>query len=239
MDIPTSAQERDILKKQLELRKLIAETETEELTLARRKALASAHRVYTFYGQVNALSISSCMAELGIWSRESPGSPLVLIFNSPGGFVDDGIALYDYLLHLRSLGHRLTTITLGRAASMGGILLQAGDVRVMGPNAFLLIHEVNAGTSGKLSEMTENISFWKRQEDKLVDILAQRSTMSARQIKRRWHKTDWWLDAQEAIALGFADSILSPQHLANALPIVQPTSAVLPTAAPTVVPTVS
>ncbi len=217
MEIPTTTQDRDILKKQLDLRKLIAETETEELNLARKKALASAHRVYTFYGPVNAVTISACMSELGIWSRESPGAPLVLILNSPGGYVDDGIALYDYLLHLRSIGHKLTTITLGRAASMGGILLQAGDVRVMGPNSFLLIHEVAAGTSGKLSEMTESIAFWKRQEDKLVKILAQRSTMSTTQIKRRWRKTDWWLDAEEAIALGFADSILSAQHMASTI----------------------
>lgn len=218
MDIPTNAQERETLRKQLELRKLLAETETEEMNVARKKALASAHRVYTFYGSVNAANISSCMSELGIWSREFPGKPLTVIFNSPGGFVDDGMALYDYLLHLRSLGHHVTTIALGRAASMGGVLLQAGDVRVIGPNAFILIHEVAAGTEGKLSLMAEDIAFWKRQEGKLLKILAQRASLTVTQIKRRWHKTDWWLDADEAIALGFADAVLSPEHLSNVAP---------------------
>lgn len=221
MNIPKTASEREALRKELELRKLIAETEAEEMNVARKKALASAHRVYTFYGGVNATSISNCMSELGIWSREAPGAPLTVIFNSPGGYVDDGMALYDYLLHLRSLGHRVTTIALGRAASMGGILLQAGDVRLMGPNAFLLIHEVSAGTEGKLSQMAEDIAFWKRQENKLVDVLAQRSTLTPAQIKRRWRKTDWWLDAKEAIELGFADDVLSPEHLSNVAP--QPT----------------
>lgn len=155
------------------------------------------------------------MSELGIWSRESPGAPLTVIFNSPGGYVDDGMALYDYLLHLRSLGHSLTTIAMGRAASMGGVLLQSGDVRVMGPNAFLLIHEVAAGTEGKLSQMADDIAFWKRQEGKLLKVLAQRSTMTVAQIRRKWHKTDWWLDADQAVELGFADAILSPEHLVN------------------------
>jgi ATP-dependent Clp endopeptidase proteolytic subunit ClpP len=188
------------------------------MNLARKKAQCSAHRVYTFYGAVNALNISTCMAELAIWSREAPGKPLTVIFNSPGGFVDDGMALYDYLLHLRSLGHHITTIALGRAASMGGVLLQAGDTRVIGPNAFVLIHEVAAGTSGKLSEMSDSIAFWKRQEGKLLKILAERSTMSVAQIRRKWHKTDWWLDAEEAVELGFADSILKPEHLTSVQP---------------------
>jgi ATP-dependent protease ClpP protease subunit len=89
-------------------------------------------------------------------------------------------------------------------------------VRVMGPNAFLLIHEVSAGTSGKLSEMSDNIDFWKRQEAKLLKILAERSKMTVTQIKRKWHKTDWWLDADQAIVLGFADTILTPEHLTGA-----------------------
>jgi ATP-dependent Clp endopeptidase proteolytic subunit ClpP len=213
MQIPTTEQERKNLRDELQLRKLIAETENEELNLARRKAQASAHRIYTFYGGVNPQTISACMADLGVWSREAPGAPLTVIFNSPGGLVDDGLALFDYLLHLRSIGHHVTTIALGRAASMGGILLQAGDVRVMGPNAFLLIHEVSAGTTGKLSKMTEDIEFWKRQEGKLLTILAERAKMTVTQIKRRWHKTDWWLDADQAIELGFADVILKPEHL--------------------------
>jgi ATP-dependent Clp endopeptidase proteolytic subunit ClpP len=215
MQIPTNDQDRKTLRAELELRKLIAEVEAEEINLARKKALASAHRVYTFYGGVNAATISAAMAELGIWSRECPGAPLTVIFNSPGGYVDDGLALYDYLLHLRSQGHFITTIALGRAASMGGILLQAGNLRVMGPNAFLLCHEVSAGTSGKLSEMAEAIDFWSRQEGKLLKILAERSKLTVTQIKRRWRKTDWWMDADQAIALGFADAVLSPEHLAN------------------------
>lgn len=216
MDLPTNAKERDILRKQLELRKLRAETEIEEMNASRKKALASSHRIYTFHGGVTPKTISECMAELGIWSRESPGAPLTVIFNSPGGYVDDGIALYDYMLLLRALGHHITTVALGRAASMGGILLQAGDVRVMGPNSFLLIHEVSAGTEGKLSQMAEDIHFWKRQEDKLLKILAERSTLSVAQIRRRWHKHDWWLDADESIELGFADEKLSPEHFARA-----------------------
>jgi ATP-dependent Clp endopeptidase proteolytic subunit ClpP len=212
----TAKARNDALYDEFELRKLIAETEQEELKAARMKAAACKSRIYTFYGDVDPDTISECMAELGVWSREFPGQPLTVIFNSPGGYVDDGLALYDYLLHLRSLGHHLTTVTLGRAASMGAVLLQAGDKRVIGPNAFVMIHEVSAGLEGKLSSMSEDLRYYKRLQDKLVDILASRSKFTAASIKRRWHKKDWWLDADEAITHGFADEILSPEHMNNA-----------------------
>lgn len=142
-------QERRVLREELQLRKLVAEIESQELDLSRKMAQAAAHRVYTFYGAVNSASVSSCLAELGIWSRESPQAPLTVVFNSPGGFLDDGLALYDYLLHLRSLGHHLTTVALGQAASMCGVLLQAGDVRVMGPSAPLSSKSARAYCSSR------------------------------------------------------------------------------------------
>src|SRR5687768_18491690 len=117
-----------------EIRKLQLETERTVLELAalRRRERdvvadpAEAH-VYTFYSGVDAESVQQCMAELGRWSRRDPGAPITVIFNSPGGNVLDGLALFDYLRQLRSTDHRLTTIALGRAASMGAVLLQAGD----------------------------------------------------------------------------------------------------------------
>jgi ATP-dependent Clp endopeptidase proteolytic subunit ClpP len=213
--IPTTAQERNVLRRELNLRKLLAETEAEEMKTARLKAQASAARIYTFYGEVGPDTIRACMGELGVWSREYPGAPLTVIFNSPGGTVTDGLALFDYLLHLRSLGHNLTTIALGEAASMGGVLLQAGDDRVVGPNAMLLIHEVSAGTEGKVSQMADDLKLFKVLQEKLLKILAKRSKLTTTNIKRRWKKTDWWLDAQQAITLGFADSVLTPEFLTN------------------------
>ena len=58
-----------------------------------------------------------------------------------------GIELYDHIMDLRARGARITTTVMGQAASMGGILAQAGETRRIGPNGYLMIHEVAAGLS--------------------------------------------------------------------------------------------
>ncbi|HVF32493.1 MAG TPA: Clp protease ClpP [Acidimicrobiales bacterium] len=198
-----------------EIRKLQLETERTllELTALRRRerdvvADPSEAHVYTFYSAVDAESVQQCMAELGQWSRRDPGSPITVIFNSPGGSVLDGLALFDYLRRLRSIGHFVTTMALGRAASMGAVLLQAGDHRVVGENAFLLIHEVSNHTTGKVSEMEDGVEFTRRLQKRLLAILAGRSTLTEPQIARRWTRNEWWLDAAEAVQLGLADEVL-------------------------------
>jgi ATP-dependent Clp protease protease subunit len=198
-----------------EIRKLQLETERTVLELAalRRRerdlvAEPSEARVYTFYSAVDAESVQQCMADLGQWSRRDPGAPITVIFNSPGGSVLDGLALFDYLRRLRSTGHVVTTMALGRAASMGAVLLQAGDRRVVGENSFLLIHEVSNHTTGKVSEMEDGVEFTRRLQKRLLAILAGRSTLTEQQIARRWTRNEWWLDAGEAVALGLADEVL-------------------------------
>jgi ATP-dependent Clp protease protease subunit len=198
-----------------ELRKLQVDTERAEIELAalrrhERDAAADARsaHVYTFYAAVDGDSVQQCMAELGVWSRRDPGVPITVIFNSPGGAVLDGLALFDYLRQLRRLGHHVTTIALGRAASMGAVLLQAGDTRIIGENAFLLVHEVSHLSMGKVSELEDGVEFTKRLQKRLLAILADRSTLTEREIQRRWARKEWWLDAAEAVDLGLADQLL-------------------------------
>jgi ATP-dependent Clp endopeptidase proteolytic subunit ClpP len=196
-----------------EIRRLQLDTDRAvvELDALRRRELdfaadaARAH-VYTFYSAVDADSVRECMSELGLWSRRDPGSPITVVFNSPGGSVLDGLALFDYLRQLRQAGHHVTTVALGRAASMGAVLLQAGDRRLIGENAFMLVHEVSHLSAGKVSEMEDNVDFTRRLQKRLLTILASRSTLSDAQIARRWARKEWWLDASEAVELGFADA---------------------------------
>jgi ATP-dependent Clp endopeptidase proteolytic subunit ClpP len=197
-----------------EVRKLQIDTEraAAELDAYRRReadtAAEEGRRTYTFYARVEEESVRACMATLTSWSSRAPAAPLTIIFNSPGGAVHDGLALFDFLRHLRFTGHHLTTIALGRAASMGAVLLQAGDRRVIGSNAFVMLHEVSNGASGKVSEIEESVELSKRLQKRLLAILADRSTLTMQQIQRKWTRRDWWLDAEEAVLLGFADEML-------------------------------
>lgn len=198
-----------------EARKAVAEAEGAELqyeaardTWAEMHATDEYHRVYRFGESVSSGSVAKCMQTLARWVRLSDGPiDIELIFNSPGGSAVDGMALWDFLKSLQRDGHRITTVCRGMAASMAGILLQAGDVRVMGAESYLLIHEVSFGAGGKIGEVEDTTEFVNKMMDRIVAIFAQRSNMTARQIKARWKRKDWWMDSTEALALGFCDEV--------------------------------
>lgn len=195
-----SAREKAITEKHdIELRRLRRDYAREQMT-------NSENRVYEFTGHVTSTSAEYCMARLSMWRREN-GDPITIRFSSPGGSVIDGLALFDYIQDVRRQGIHVTTSTLGMAASMACVLLQAGDDRVMGANAHILIHEVSSGAIGKLSEMEDETKFTKRVNRRLYDILATRSKMGWRSIERRAKRKDWWLSSEEALHNGFCDRV--------------------------------
>jgi len=172
-----------------------------------KAAHADRHGRFFFFGSVNSSSVEDCIGELNWWHRQDNDKPFEIILNSPGGDVLHGLALYDEIVSLRDQGHHITITVRGMAASMGGILLQAGDKRVVGKNSHVLIHEISTGAMGKLSEIEDEAKFCEQLSKQLLDILAERSTLTPAQIKRKWRKTDWWITADEAIEYGFADEI--------------------------------
>lgn len=177
------------------------------------------HFVYSFTDSVNSGSVRSCISQLTQWSRNKPGCAIEIIFNSPGGSVIDGMALFDYILSLRRKGHYITTTAFGYAASMAGILLQVGDVRRIGREAYILIHEVSFGASGKIGEVEDEVKFVRKIQKRVLDIFADRCKMagtagtavkplSRKQIEKGWTRRDWWLDSDEALRGGVVDEVL-------------------------------
>lgn len=203
--------ERDKLEQ--EIRKIGADADLAELKFDQERRtdeeVASSeyeHRIYYFNEDVAQATVAECIATIGSWARRDPG-PVTLVINSPGGGVYAGLALYDFLRFISSQGNPVTTLALGRTASMGGILMQAGDRRVIGEHAYFHIHEVSSGTWGKVNEMSDDLDQSKRLWHHCATLLAARSTMTLKQLKARAERKEWWLDAKEALALGFVDAI--------------------------------
>jgi len=165
------------------------------------------HHIYYFNSAVNSTSVKECMEELAYWHRSCPDCDIEIIFFSPGGSVIDGMALFDYIQQIRTQGHHVITTCLGYAASMAGILLQAGDQRVMGKESYILIHEVSFGAGGKIGEVEDEVAFVKKIQSRVLDIFAARSKLSKSAIARKWRRKDWWLDSTEALKLGFVDEL--------------------------------
>jgi ATP-dependent Clp endopeptidase proteolytic subunit ClpP len=151
--------------------------------------------------------IHSLMHDMTIWSANHPGQPITLLINTPGGVVISGYAFYDFLQELKGRGHHLTTKACGMAASMGSILLQAGDERVITARSWVLIHEVQGLVVGSFSQMEDDMRFNERLQAQALDILGERSNLSQTQIKNKWKRKDWWLDAPDTVKAGFADRI--------------------------------
>jgi ATP-dependent Clp protease protease subunit len=163
-------------------------------------------RVFHFNGVVNAQGYHSLVGELSQWAQVSK-DPITVVFNSQGGSVIYGLAIYDFLRGLSRQGIPIRTVGIGEVASMGGVLLQAGDERILTPHAWMLIHEVSSIAAGKTSEVSDDLKFQTRLQDQCLEILSKRSKLSKAAIKKKWKKTDWWLVAQEAVADGFADRV--------------------------------
>lgn len=215
VEAETAAAQALVELRQAETRKTLLEVDRAELSLekARRDRsdeLASDkhNHVYAFNGQVGASSVQECIKQLTVWDRQA-SEPLTveIVFNSPGGSVVDGMALFDYIRLMQERGHYVITSTIGMAASMAGILLQAGDKRIMGREAWILVHEGSFAAGGRVGEVEDTVDWIKMVHKRILSIFASRSKLTEAQIKRRWTRTDWWIASDTALELGLVDEV--------------------------------
>jgi ATP-dependent Clp endopeptidase proteolytic subunit ClpP len=209
MEITNIEAVADAQRFQAEVFGINAEREREK----RRWELASNiyYHVYTFTDVVTEDSVERCMGSLTTWTRTAdPGKPkpkLEIIFTSPGGTLIPGMALFDYIQQIRRQGFSVTTGALGMAASMAGVLLQAGELRYMSKESWLLIHEAQFGAMGKMGEVQDIVEWIKKVQEHILDIFAERANVSKAWIRQHWNRKDWWLSAAEALKLGFIDEV--------------------------------
>jgi len=206
--------EAETLKVQAEAKKAqydAYESELRYLDARKKFDRASAddemNHLYRFSGSVGEASIRKCMSKLTEWSRLSSECDMEIVFSSPGGSIIDGFELFDFIQDLRSRGHKMTTGSLGMAASMAGILLQAGDHRWIGHQCWMMIHRAAFGAIGKTYEVEDEVKLVKRIEERCVDIFVSRSKLTKLKIKRNWDRKDWWIDADQCLQYGLVDEI--------------------------------
>lgn len=170
------------------------------------------HHEYIFDQRVDEKSVDKALQQLEVWHRQDAKCPMTIRIRSGGGEAMAGMHLFDELsaYSLRGGGtHEVKIKVRGYAASMAGILVQAADVRLMGPQAYLMIHEVASGAVGKVGELKTEVKFLELMCAKVVDIFLERSKgkVTREEFERNWQNIDWWLDANESLRLGFVDGI--------------------------------
>lgn len=215
--------ERLVLEMEMLARQIGMELTKIELDSSKRKEQQELsgdkyHHVYRFNDAIGSSSVNVCMERLAYWNRTDPRCAIEIIFSSPGGSVIDGMALFDFILWLRAQGHNVITSTLGWAASMAGILLQAGTQRIMHREAWVLIHEISFGAGGKIGDVEDTVEWVKRIQERVLDIFAARckqaydngtaeKPLTKAQLKKHWLRKDWWLSSDECLKYGLVDEV--------------------------------
>lgn len=167
---------------------------------------------YSFTRAVNHRSVKHLVRTMRVWHRHRPEGEWVINLNSVGGDIQHGSALFDeiYAHSLRGGGaHHVTIKVRGLAASMAGILLQAADHRVIGRSSQIMVHESQGGVIGGHSDITQEADWHRRWRDYMLEVFLSRSDKISRAqfLKKIANGRQWYLSAEEALAVGFVDRI--------------------------------
>ena len=157
--------------------------------------------------EVNDASASIVVAQLLFLEAEDPEKDIHLYINSPGGSVTAGMAIYDTMQYIKC---DVSTICIGMAASMGAFLLAGGarGKRQALPNAEIMIHQPSGGTRGKASDIEIDAAHILRTKQKLNETLAANTGQPLETIIRDTDR-DTWMSAEEAVAYGLIDSVVT------------------------------
>ena len=191
------------LERQLLETKLRAELRVENTVLAQ----PDQHGEFLLAGDVTDGLMHRLMDQMELYSKRVPGGDIELTINSPGGSVLAGFALIDHMRLLQSRGHKITTKGVGYVASMAGIILQAGDERVLSDHAFFGMHEVSSQVSGSLSNQEDSIKFAKALQARAIELLTARSKFTSRTLQNAWARKDVHMSAAEALKNGLVDRV--------------------------------
>ena len=157
-------------------------------------------------GEINDDMASAVVAELLFLEAENPDKPVSLYINSPGGVVTAGLAIYDTMRHIRC---RVHTLCVGQACSMAAVLLAAGDDRSLLPSARVMIHQPSGGAEGKQTDIVITAREITRIRAKLSAILAKHTGQPLSKVEEDIER-DYFMEAEEALAYGLADTIVFP-----------------------------
>lgn len=168
-------------------------------------ALMFKNRMIIVAGQVDTNLALNIIAQLKHLEFADPEGEIKMIINSPGGSVIDGMAIFDIM---RQISCPITTIGNGMQASMGSILLAAGDNRYMTPNADLMIHQIMTGANGG----TQHTDFEIRtgHTARLHEVLKSVYVEFTGLNHAFWDivgERDTWLTAEQAQKIGYINGI--------------------------------
>ncbi|MBI1186723.1 MAG: ATP-dependent Clp protease proteolytic subunit [Alphaproteobacteria bacterium] len=162
-------------------------------------------RIIFVTGPIEDGVASLVTSQLLFLESENPKREIAMYINSPGGIVTSGLAIYDTMQYIRS---PVSTVCIGQAASMGSLLLAAGEpgLRICLPNARVMVHQPSGGFRGQASDIerhAEDIIATKRRLNEIY----VKHTSQPYEIVEKTLDRDHFMTAEEAQKFGIVDRV--------------------------------
>ncbi len=157
--------------------------------------------------EINDAVANAVIAQMIFLEYEDPEKDIIVYLNSPGGLVSAGLAIYDTMQHVKC---DVSTICVGSAASMGAVLLAAGahGKRFILPHSRVMIHQPMGGATGQASDISITAKEIIKIKVQLNDILSKHTGKEKAVVEKDTDR-NFFMNAEEAIAYGLVDSVLS------------------------------
>ena len=162
-------------------------------------------RVIFITGGIEDHMASLVTAQLLFLEAENPKKEISIYINSPGGVVTSGMAIYDTMQYIRA---PVATLCIGQAASMGSLLLAAGekDMRFALPNARVMVHQPSGGFQGQASDIERHAQEILDMRARLNKIYVHHTGQTLRKIEEALER-DTFMTAEEAKDFGIVDAV--------------------------------
>lgn len=164
-------------------------------------------RIIFLSGPVHDQVSTLIVAQLLFLEADNPKKEIAFYINSPGGSVSAGLAMYDTMRYIRPA---VSTMVTGMAASMGSLLLTAGekDMRFSLPNSRIMVHQPSAGFQGQASDIERHAQDIIKTKRRLNEIYVEHTGQPYETIEKTLDR-DHFMDPEEAVKFGLIDKVLS------------------------------
>ncbi len=162
-------------------------------------------RIIFVSGQVEDNMASVVVAQLLFLESENPKKEISMYINSPGGVVTSGLSIYDTMQFIRP---PVATLCLGQAASMGSLLLCAGEkgMRAALPNSRVMLHQPSGGYQGQATDIMIHARETENIKKRLNSIYAKHTGQDYETIENALER-DNFLSPKDAMEFGIIDQI--------------------------------
>src|ERR1700693_2293334 len=163
-------------------------------------------RIIFISGPVEDMTASLIVAQLLFLEADNPKKEIAMYINSPGGVVTSGLAIYDTMQFVRPA---VSTLCVGQAASMGSLLLAAGNkgMRFALPNSRILLHQPSGGFQGQATDIMLHAQEILNLKKRLNEIYVRHTGQSLKKIEDALER-DYFLTAEAAKDFGLVDKVI-------------------------------